>query len=207
MYKKNILKTLDERTVHPDPIEQFNGWFANARAARIPMPESMTLATATRGGKPSARLVLLKQVDRRGFVFFTNYNSRKGKDLSANPYAALAFYWEKLHRQVRIEGKVHRLSAAESDAYFRTRPRDSQLSALASQQSAFIESREALEKIVTRLRKRFKNKLVPRPDRWGGFILKPSTIEFWQGRAGRLHDRILYTSSKKGSWTINRLSP
>ncbi|MBI4548419.1 MAG: pyridoxamine 5'-phosphate oxidase [Ignavibacteriae bacterium] len=202
-----LLKPLDERTVHPDPIRQFERWFEEAVKAKLFMPEAMTLATATKDGKPSARLVLLKQVDEKGFVFFGNYNSRKGNELAENPEAALVFYWSELLRQVRIEGLVKQISAEESDQYFRTRPRDSQISAHASPQSKVVGSRAELERLFHELEQRYNNQLVPRPTYWGGYRLKPHRIEFWQSREARLHDRVAYILQSDGSWKIHRLAP
>jgi pyridoxamine 5'-phosphate oxidase len=167
----------------------------------------MTLATATPDGRPSARLVLLKQADQHGFVFFTNYNSMKARELDANPQAALVFYWPQLERQVRVDGKVERVSAAESDAYFKTRPRDSQIGALASPQSEVIASRAALQQNFDEIEKLYEAREVERPEHWGGYRLHAERIEFWKGRPGRLHDRILYERQADGSWAIKRLAP
>jgi pyridoxamine 5'-phosphate oxidase len=198
---------LDEKTVDRDPLKLFQRWFDDAIASGSRLPESMTLATATEDGRPSARVVLLKQVDHNGFVFYTNYRSAKAKELENNPLAALVFYWVGLDRQVRIEGTVERVSAEESDEYFKTRPRDSQLGALASPQSEVIESREVLEKNFRELDKLYEDRPIDRPANWGGYRLKPDRIEFWQNRPGRLHDRILYERQADGSWTIKRLAP
>lgn len=197
---------LDETTVDSDPIEQFRLWFDDAIASGSRLPESMTLATATADGKPSARVVLLKNVDD-GFVFYTNYLSAKAKELDQNPQAALVFYWVGLDRQVRVEGHVERVPAAESDEYFRTRPRESQLGALASPQSEVIESREVLEERLRALEKEYQDREVERPAHWGGYRLKPERIEFWENRPGRLHDRIAYDRQTSGSWSIKRLAP
>lgn len=197
---------LDETTVGSDPIEQFRLWFDDAIASGSRLPESMTLATATADGKPSARVVLLKNVDD-GFVFYTNYLSAKAKELDQNPQAALVFYWVGLDRQVRVEGHVERVPAAESDEYFRTRPRESQLGALASPQSEVIESREVLEERLRALEKEYQDREVERPAHWGGYRLKPERIEFWENRPGRLHDRIAYDLQTSGSWSIKRLAP
>src|SRR6476659_2189431 len=198
---------LDEATVDRDPIKQFRLWFDAALASGSRLPESMTLATATSDGKPSARVVLLKSVDADGFVFYTNYRSAKAQELDENPHAALVFYWVGLDRQVRVEGTVSRVSAEESDQYFRTRPRESQLGALASPQSEVIESREVLEERLSALEKEYKDREVSRPSHWGGYRLKPNRIEFWENRPGRLHDRIVYDLPAAGSWTIKRLAP
>jgi len=197
---------LDEKTIDPDPIKQFQVWFNDAVAAKLPLPEAMTLATATPDGKPSARMVLLKQVDHDGFVFFTNYHSAKAEQLDANPYAALVFYWSQLDRQVRVEGSVVRTSAQESQEYFRTRPRESQIGAWASAQSQAISSRAALEQRAQELEAMYSDREVDCPDYWGGYRLHPERIEFWKSRIGRLHDRILYQRDATG-WTITRLAP
>ena len=200
-------QTLDEKNVARDPIVQFQQWFDDAMEAGLPLAEAMTLATCTNEGKPSARMVLLKQVDERGFVFFTNYKSGKARDIEGNAFAALVFYWPQLERQVRIEGRVERTSAAESDEYFKTRPRESQIGALASPQSQAIENRQVLEQRFRELSERYRDRPVDRPDYWGGYRLEPARIEFWKGRPGRLHDRILYERPPNGSWTLTRLAP
>jgi pyridoxamine 5'-phosphate oxidase len=200
-------KTLDETTVDRDPIKLFRNWFDAALASGSRLPESMTLATATKDGRPSARMVLLKQLDEAGFVFFTNYRSAKARELEQNPRAALVFYWVGLDRQVRVEGRVERVSGAESDEYFKTRPRESQLGALASPQSEVIEGREVLESRLRELENAFRDREVKRPAYWGGYRLKPDRIEFWENRPGRLHDRIAYDLKTDGSWTITRLAP
>jgi len=198
---------IDEQTVDRDPLSLFQRWLDDARRAGIQLAEAMTLATSTPDGKPSARLVLLKQADERGFVFYTNYNSMKARELDSNPQAALVFYWPQLERQVRIEGKVERVSAAESDAYFKTRPRESQIGALASPQSDVIASREALQGKFDELEKLYEGREVERPEHWGGYRLHAQRIEFWKGRPGRLHDRILYELLADGTWSIVRLAP
>jgi pyridoxamine 5'-phosphate oxidase len=200
------LEGLDEKTIDRDPIKQFQIWFNDAIAAKLPLPEAMTLATATPDGRPSARMVLLKQVDHDGFVFYTNYNSAKAEQLDANPYAALVFYWALLDRQVRVEGSVVKTSAQESGDYFRTRPRESQIGAWASEQSQAIGSREVLEQRAQELEARYRDREVERPEHWGGYRLKPERIEFWKSRIGRLHDRILYQRDGAG-WSITRLAP
>jgi pyridoxamine 5'-phosphate oxidase len=200
------LATLEERDVDPDPIRQFERWFADATAARVPEPNAMTLSTATRDGVPSARIVLLKGVDANGFAFFTDYRSRKGAELAENPLAALTFLWKEIERQVRITGSVSRVSAEESEAYFRTRPPGSRLGAWASHQSAVLASREELEARVQDMAGRFPDGDVPLPPHWGGFRVTPDEIEFWQGRPSRLHDRLLYRHGEHG-WEISRLSP
>ena len=204
---RNSANSIDEKTVDRDPLKLFQRWFDDAIASGSRLPESMTLATATEDGRPSARVVLLKQVDDDGFVFYTNYRSAKAQELENNPRAALVFYWVGLDRQVRVEGAVERVSATKSDEYFRTRPRESQLGALASPQSEVIESREFLEQRFAQLEKLYENREVERPSHWGGYRLKPDRIEFWQNRPGRLHDRLLYERQVDGSWTIQRLAP
>jgi len=198
--------SLDETSVDADPIRQFEAWFKQALDARLPEPNTMTLATVDARGYPSARIVLIKGVDERGFVFFTNYESRKGQDLAANPHASLLFYWIELERQVRIEGTVVKTSAEESDAYFNSRPLGSRVGAWASDQSRPLASRALLEAREQSFSERFGEN-PPRPPHWGGYRLVPETIEFWQGRPSRLHDRILYTRQSTGAWRISRLSP
>ena len=200
------LEGLDEKTIDRDPIKQFQLWFNDALAANLPMPEAMTLATATPDGKPSARMVLLKQVDGDGFVFFTNYRSAKAEQLDANPYAALVFYWSQLDRQVRVEGSVVRTSAQESRDYFASRPRESQIGAWASEQSQAITNREVLEQRALELETLYCDRDIDCPEYWGGYRLKPERIEFWKSRIGRLHDRILYQRTATG-WSISRLAP
>jgi pyridoxamine 5'-phosphate oxidase len=197
---------LDEATIDPDPIEQFQTWLNEAFAAKLPLPEAMTLATATPDGKPSARMVLLKQVDHDGFVFYTNYHSVKARQLDTNPYAALVFYWAQFDRQVRVEGSVSRTSAEESRDYFATRPRESQIGAWASEQSETIANRAVLEERAVELERRYYDREIDRPEHWGGYRLKPERIEFWKSRTGRLHDRLVYQREGDG-WTITRLAP
>ncbi|HXC69682.1 MAG TPA: pyridoxamine 5'-phosphate oxidase [Pyrinomonadaceae bacterium] len=198
---------LDESLIDRDPIRQFQIWLDDAIAANIPLAEAMTLATATPDGRPAARMVLLKQVDHDGFVFFTNYRSAKARQLDANPFAALVFYWNLLERQVRVEGSVVRTSAEESREYFQTRPRESQIGAWASEQSEVIAGRDVLERRARELETLYCDRDVDCPEHWGGYRLKPERIEFWKGRVGRLHDRILYELDPNGTWSISRLAP
>jgi pyridoxamine 5'-phosphate oxidase len=199
---------LDERDVLRDPIRQFARWFDEAVAAQLPEPNAMTLATVGDDGRPAARIILLKGADARGFVFFTNYDSRKGRELAHAPRAALLLFWVELERQVRIEGVTERVSAAESDAYFASRPRLSRFGAWASPQSATIEGRAVLEARFAQIAARYadENAPVPRPPNWGGYRLVPDRLEFWQGRSSRMHDRILYRRAADG-WAIERLAP
>jgi pyridoxamine 5'-phosphate oxidase len=198
---------LREEDLAPDPFIQFGVWFDEVAQADIREPNAMTLATATPDGRPSARMVLLKGADARGFNFFTNYESRKGNELTANPRAALVFFWVQLERQVRVEGHVERLSSEESDAYFASRPEGSQLGAWASQQSAVLPGRGPLEARYEELRAQYEGHEAPRPPFWGGYRVVPETVEFWQGRVNRLHDRLRYRRQSDGSWVIERLSP
>ena len=197
---------LDEKTIDRDPIRQFQTWLNEAFAAKLPLAEAMTLATATPDGKPSARMVLLKQVDHDGFVFYTNYNSAKARQLDENPYAALVFFWVQFDRQVRVEGSISKTSAEESRAYFSTRPRESRIGAWASEQSEEIANRAVLEERAVELEKQYGGRDIDCPEHWGGYRLKPERIEFWKSRIGRLHDRILY-QREGDSWTIIRLAP
>jgi pyridoxamine 5'-phosphate oxidase len=197
---------LDERSAEDDAIEQFGVWFREALAAEIPEPNACTLATVTRGCQAAARVILLKGFDYDGFVFYTNYASRKARELEAHEHAALVFWWIELERQVRIEGVVERVADEESDVYWATRPRGSQLGAWASEQSEAITSRAALERTLAEVTERYRGHPVPRPPHWGGYRLQPSCVEFWQGRPDRLHDRLLYTRAGHG-WEIKRLAP
>jgi pyridoxamine 5'-phosphate oxidase len=197
---------LRETDVDPDPIVQFGRWFEAAVRAEIQDANAMTLATAGADGAPSARTVLIKGYDADGFVFYTNYGSAKGRDLAANPRAALQFYWSPLSRQVRIRGTVSKTSRRQSEAYFASRPRGAQISAAASAQSHVIASRETLEQIAADIASGYEGKAIPCPDNWGGYIVKPDAIEFWQGLPNRLHDRLRYTRAGDG-WNIERLAP
>lgn len=197
---------LAEADVEANPILQFKKWFTEAIDSQLYEPNVMTLATADKSGKPSARIVLLKGFDEQGFVFFTNYESQKGKELSENPRASLVFFWPELERQVRIDGNVTLVSAKVSEEYFHSRPKGSQIGAVASPQSKPIEDRKILEERVSTLLEEFTDKEVPRPVHWGGYIVSPESVEFWQGRPSRLHDRISYTRNGD-SWMINRLAP
>jgi len=192
--------------VHMNPVEQFNKWFKQANDLEVHEANAMTIATALPNGLPSARIVLLKKADNRGFVFFTNYNGRKSKELDQNPYAALLFYWKELDKQIRIEGRVEKISNEESDAYFYSRPLESKISAAVSRQSNIVPSREHLEERWVKYLKNNYEKEILRPEYWGGYRVIPEKIEFWQGRKNRLHDRILYTKIKSG-WKIERLEP
>ncbi len=203
--KDYALKTLDEHDVDRDPLKQFGVWMVEAIHAQVPEPTAMTLATADREGRPSARIVLLKGMDARGFVFYTNYDSRKGRDLDANPVAALTFLWKELERQVRIEGRVEKVTAQESDAYYATRPLGSRIGAWASPQSRPIDNRGVLEASWQDFTEKFGEQ-PPRPPHWGGYRVLPEHVEFWQGRLSRLHDRIVYTRTKEG-WSIARIAP
>jgi pyridoxamine 5'-phosphate oxidase len=200
-------ETLDERSVERHPIKQFKVWFDSAVAAKLPLPEAMSLATVTRDGKPTSRMVLLKSFDNDGFVFYTNYLSAKAKDMETNPNVALTFFWPQLEKQVRIEGKVTKTSADESRSYFEVRPRESQIGAWASAQSEVISGRDELEKRQAELEETYRDQPVPWPEHWGGYRLNPDRIEFWKGRVGRLHDRIVYERQSDGSWSIKRLAP
>lgn len=200
--------TLDIADVSSNGIEQFNTWFQEALSAKLPEPNAMTLATCTSYGVPSARVVLLKEFDEKGFVFFTNYESRKGFEMTANPQAALVFLWLELQRQVRIEGRIEKISREESEEYFQSRPRGSQIGAWASAQSSGIPDRAFLENSFAACEENFKDtENIPTPPNWGGYRVIPKNIEFWQGRMSRLHDRLLYSLNESGDWKIERLAP
>ena len=198
--------SLDETSVDSDPISQFQLWFQQALDAQLPEPNTMTLATADEHGRPSARILLIKGVDARGFVFYTNYESRKGHDLAVNPQASLLFYWIELERQVRVEGKVEKTSVDESDAYFASRPLGSRIGAWASEQSQPIADRSVLEHRYVEIERQYDGQPVPRPPHWGGYRLSPASIEFWKAGAWRLHDRWRYTRAA-GGWRVERLNP
>ena len=205
------LQSLDITDVANDPFDQFKRWFEEAIKSEILEPNAMTLATATTEGKPSARIVLLKGIDNQGFVFFTNYESRKGVEMSANPHAALCFCWLELQRQIRIEGTIEKIAETDSDTYFQSRPVGSRIGAWASPQSQVIDSRAVIEENENVYKKQFLTEggadvEIPRPAHWGGYVLKPTMIEFWQGRSSRLHDRICYIFENNG-WKIERLAP
>ncbi|WP_426588958.1 pyridoxamine 5'-phosphate oxidase [Mucilaginibacter sp. R-33] len=199
--------TLSENSTKGDPIKQFEQWFNEALEAKLHEPNAMTLSTATVTGKPSARIVLLKGFHTGGFIFFTNYLSRKGKEIAKNPQGALTFFWGGLERQVRIEGTIEKVSKEESEKYFHSRPKGSQVGAIVSPQSQEIESRDALEQKWNQLEAEYADKELPKPSYWGGYILNPQLVEFWQGRPSRMHDRILYKKTDKKTWKKVRLAP
>ena len=196
---------LSENHLAADPLKQFEIWMREAIEAKVPEPNAMDLSTVA-DGRPSSRIVLLKGVDPRGFIFYTNYDSRKGREMQHSPFVSLNFHWHLPARQVRVEGYVEKVPAEESDAYFRSRPRDSQIGAWASAQSRVLGSREELEETISQLEKKYEGKDIPRPLHWGGFVVIPERIEFWQGRPNRLHDRFLYENTSTG-WMVFRLSP
>jgi pyridoxamine 5'-phosphate oxidase len=204
---EHVGKGMRRSDLSPDPIKQFGNWFTAAIEAGIRDVNAMSLATTTTDCRPSVRIVLLKSFDQDGFVFFTNYESEKGRQLEANPNAALGFYWIELDRQVRISGQVEKTSREESQAYFHSRPAGSQLGAWASRQSEIIDARRVLDARMADITERFRNKRIPLPPHWGGYRLKPDIMEFWQGRPNRLHDRFRYTRLANGSWQIDRLAP
>lgn len=199
-------KTLNENDLNGDAIQQFTNWWQEALQSQLDEVNAMTLATATADGKPNARIVLLKGYDEKGFIFFTNYNSSKGAQIEENPFVCLLFFWKELERQVRIEGTISKVTAEESDAYFFSRPEGSRIGAWASPQSKVIAGREVIEENVQELEKSFAGKEIDRPAFWGGYLVKPVRVEFWQGRSSRLHDRFQYTLNE-GSWKIERLAP
>jgi pyridoxamine 5'-phosphate oxidase len=201
------LQSLLESGVAATPIEQFTRWWDEAIKSNIDEVNAMTLATASTLGIPSARIVLLKGYDEKGFVFFTNYASNKGRQLNENPFAALVFFWKELERQVRIEGTIEKIASKESDDYFHSRPPGSQIGAWASPQSKVIANREVIEQNVNQYMQQFGNGSIPRPEHWGGYLVRPTSIEFWQGRSSRLHDRILYTLLPGNGWHLERLAP
>jgi pyridoxamine 5'-phosphate oxidase len=205
--KEYKLQILDEKDVEQDPIRQFEKWWEDVSGSSVEEANAMTLATASKTGRPSARIVLLKGFNTEGFTFFTNYESHKGAELLENPQVSLVFFWKELERQVRIEGIAERISPEESDAYFNSRPEGSKIGAWASPQSKVIISREIIEDNVSAIEKKFAGTVIQRPVHWGGYIVKPTVIEFWQGRPSRLHDRIQYTRSENGNWKIERLAP
>ena len=201
------LKSLLEEDVDTNPMRQFKNWWQEAMESKIEEPNAMALATCDSLGKPSARIVLLKEITEIGFVFFTNYQSRKGKEIGANPFVSLLFFWKELERQVRIEGTIEKTSPAESDEYFYSRPVESRIGAWSSPQSTVIKNREILQKNVEEYTSQFGAENIPRPKYWGGYIVVPNRMEFWQGRPGRLHDRLQYSLSENNEWVINRLAP
>jgi len=204
-YKRGAL---DEANCDSNPIEQFRRWMTDARTAQLLEPNAMTLSTATADGRPSGRIVLLKELTAEEFIFYTNYTSRKGWEMESNPFVSLTFYWGELERQVRVEGPVRRVSREKSEAYFRGRPKGSRLGALASHQSTPLPSRAPLEKTLADLRTKYRDSDdVPTPERWGGYAVLPVTLEFWQGRPNRLHDRIVYSTGGENGWRVGRLSP
>ena len=200
------LQSLNEEDVAADPFIQFDKWWHEATNSHIDEVNAMTLATATKEGKPSARIVLLKGYDKDGFIFFTNYNSAKGKEIAENPFATLVLFWKELERQIRIDGTIEKIAATDSDAYFHSRPAGSRIGAWASPQSSVIENRKVIENNFLKYEEQFGTSNIPRPEHWGGYIVKPVSIEFWQGRSSRLHDRIHY-KKENDNWKIERLAP
>jgi len=201
------MKSLLEADVAANPFDQFTCWFDEAVNSEIDEVNAMTLATASSQGIPSARIVLLKGFDQKGFVFFTNYNSQKGKEIAENPFVSLVFFWKELERQVRIDGRIEKIEASESDAYFQSRPVGSRIGAWSSPQSAVITGRSIIENNYLHFEQSFGNNFIPRPSHWGGYKVTPTTIEFWQGRSSRMHDRLLYTLNPNHSWIVERLAP
>lgn len=198
---------LNESDMNPDPLKQFGIWMDEALKAEVPDPHAMVLSTVSGEGKPSARVVLLRGIEAGGFTFYTNYDSRKAADIRGNPDAAVVFFWHELDRQVRAEGEISKADAEESDRYFASRPRPSQIAAWASSQSRTLSGRDELEQKFDEMESRFKESPIPRPDDWGGYFMRLHTMEFWQGRPNRLHDRILYSLGPSGGWTMSRLAP
>ncbi len=206
--KDYTLKDLTIEQTADNPFTQFRIWLGEALQAQIPEPNAMHLATVSATGRPSGRIVLLKELDNQGFVFYTNYNSRKGRELTANAWASLTFFWPELERQVRVEGKTELTSHSQADAYFQSRPRGSQMGAWASPQSQVIADRSILEANLSGIKQQFGDHMpIPRPKHWGGYYVIPHLVEFWQGRASRLHDRIVYTKHETDSWQKSRLAP
>ncbi|MFL6451505.1 MAG: pyridoxamine 5'-phosphate oxidase [Bryobacteraceae bacterium] len=204
-YKRGAL---DEAHCDPNPIEQFRRWITDARTADLPEPNAMTLSTATADGRPSGRIVLLKELTPEELLFYTNYTSRKGREMESNPFVSLTFYWAELERQVRVEGRVRRVSRGKSEAYFRGRPKGSRLGALASHQSTRLPSRAPLEQTLSDLEAKYRDSDdIPTPEWWGGYAVRPDLFEFWQGRPNRLHDRIVYSRTGETGWEVGRLSP
>ena len=201
------LQSLLEKDADANPVKQFEIWWQQVIESKIEEPNAMTLSTCTASGKPSSRIVLLKNIKKDGFVFFTNYLSRKGKEIESNPFVSLLFFWKELERQVRIDGEIKKISEQESDDYFFKRPKESRIGAWSSPQSEVIKSRDVLEKNVSDYIKKFDSQNIPRPPYWGGYIVIPTLIEFWQGRPGRLHDRLRYTLNEKSIWKMERLAP
>jgi pyridoxamine 5'-phosphate oxidase len=207
MRKVYKLQLLLEKDVDANPVKQFKTWWQHAIQSKIDEPNAMALATCTADGKPSVRIVLLKGIEKDGFIFFTNYNSRKAVEIKENGFVSLVFFWKELERQVRIEGSIKKVSAEESDEYFASRPRESKIGAWCSAQSSIIKSREYLQENIEKYNLQFPSDDIPRPDFWGGYIVQPYSMEFWQGRPGRLHDRLQYSLNKNGEWILNRLAP
>lgn len=201
------LKTLDEKLVKEDPLLQFGQWLMEAVESQVPDPNAMMLSTVSPDGSPTARIVLLRNFNEQGFVFYTNYNSKKGKDIEANPKVCLSFFWPQLERQIRIDGTAFMQSPEESDTYFKSRPPESQLGAWASPQSEKVSSRKEIDDRLAEVSVKLQGKEITRPPFWGGYTVKASSFEFWQGRVSRLHDRILYTNVKNDTWKIERLAP
>lgn len=202
-----MLSSLDENSVLENPFEQFQEWFIEAQKAGISDSNAMTLATASKSGIPSARIVLLKEMSERGFMFATNYESQKGQELLSNPHAALLFYWGELERQIRIEGMVEKVSVEESYEYFNSRPRESKIGAWASKQSRVVSGRTEIDEKFNEMKMKYEGEAIPLPEFWGGFLVVPTKFEFWQGRASRLHDRVIFELQQNGEWIIKRLYP